>query len=62
MKKEKDAKKVTHWELEVDIDDGTYAKLKELGLELIKDDEKALVNYAAKKALEAYLKKAEKKS
>jgi len=44
------------WEMDIAIDEGTYAKLRELGLAAIKDDPKALVSYAVEKILTEYLR------
>jgi hypothetical protein len=55
MAKETLRKKIM-WEIDLDIDDGTYAKLKELGLAMIREDGAALANYAAVKVLEQYFK------
>ena len=44
---------------EVEIEEEVFDQLKKIGLELIKNDPEALVNYAAEKALEFYMKKLE---
>lgn len=55
-------KKITMWEIDVEIDDVVYKKIVDMGRKLIQSDERALFNYAANKCLKGFIEKKEKAS
>jgi len=56
---QEDGRPVTMWEIEVDLDDRTLCFLREKGLEWIREDQDALVSYAANRVLREQLDRLE---
>ena len=57
MKKERKERIVKMVEMELEMDDSLIEPMKKYALETIRNDEKALLNYAVNKALEFYVDK-----